>query len=492
MTKIPSADLFSISSTTSGFAMTEDEAMDAVVRARNAALQMPLNHLDANRDRLSVGGVYLFEEINPMQVAQQFLAIVGKAMLEDGIERQEAVSQLAAYIGLFRVVSPLSSANAEAAATRVIDIVRNRHEDFAKFSEFYHDPLTGVRHEYLFQLVEGKSRRDGTEVFKLTTDGAKLLLVNWSAKMDIDVIGMLVERALQTGQFGASLLHLERVKASSIEIAAKLSDIDSQLKRMSYNKGFGEEIGGLLEQVQVEIETFQANHARFKKAFEWARDSGDGDVANRAELAMARSKLDDIFKITGQLKALVKTVMREYSSLQDKLLSEIGFVLRLPDIPNEVLRRVIVQPLEKLDEMLFAETCFSLMLPVVTERHYDPFALLDTVRIGERRETVPEAEAVDLEPDTDIYTPSEQIRAQGILEDFIEDSSDGVSLSDIYRSVMADETLLAEPMLVQCILHRAVLFDPGEDWKVTKTPTGEWIENDYFESVDFVIKKDLD
>jgi hypothetical protein len=483
----PSQDLFSSARRGSGFQMSEYEAREAVVRARNAALQMPLNHLDAQRDRLGADGVDFFDEINPIQIAQQFLAIVGKAMFENGIERGDAIGQLVDFIQLLNVSRPLTSDRAAIAVARVIDILRNKQDNNGKFREFYHDPMTGRREEIRFQLVVGVQRDDGAEVYKLTAEGAKLLLLNWSAPLDVDMHALLVEQALKSGQFGRSLGHLELVKANAIAIASDLSDIERQLRRLSYDKGFDEELKGLIDKVEAQVATFQENHNRFKEAFDWARDATDIKAEERDALREAQARLSELFQITGKLKTLVRSVIREFKSLQNRLLAEIGLTVNVPDIRTDVLQRLVVLDERRLEAAAFSEVCFTAFVPVDTRRHFDPFTMLDRMRLEDSPEDGEDDEVVDLPIIVESYTPGEQIAAQTILDDFIVRHPEGVKLSAIYGAVVSDPDL--DPRLRQCILHRAVLFDPGEDWRAIKTPMTDWLDNDYFESRDFVITR---
>ena len=458
------------------------------MRARNAALQKPLNHLDSQRSRLAVDGVDLFAEINPMQVAQQFLALVGQAMLEGGLEVDEADLRLASFISLFTVSSALSAEQAVAAARKVIGIIRNGHDESLKFSEFYHDPHTGERHEFEFQLVVRKQRRDGSDIYRLTADGAKLLLMNWAAPPEIDVIGLLVTQAFQTGQYGVALSHIDRIKITAIEIAASLSDIDSDLRRLSYDKGYDEEIKGLIDQADASIEKYEGVYEKFKVASDWARDNLTANTDEKKALAEANQKLDDMLAITGRLKMQKRLVNKAYQELQARLLAEVGLVTHLHDIPTEFLQKLVAAPLRKLEEEGFSSVVYNALMPLRMEKMFDPFAMLERIKIDgeeaveEQEDDVPVAIVTD---DVQI-TFGEMRAAHTMIHDYLVANPDGVLLSDLAAAILDQPTITDR--IRQWAMHEAVLFSPDEEWIVMKTPTDTWIDNAFFESFDHLIR----
>lgn len=489
MRRNESFDLFKTASgsKTSGFSRQEADAV--VMRARNAALQKPLNHLDSQRSRLAKDNVDLFAEINPMQVAQQFLALVGEHMLEDGLEVDEAEQHLASFISLFKVSSRLTDEEALTGARKVIGIIRNGYDDSSKFTEFYHDPHTGERHEFQFQLVVRKQRHDSTDIYRLTADGAKLLLLNWSAPPDVDVIGLLVTQAFRTGQYGVALSHIERIKISAIEISAKLADIESDLRRLSYDKGFNEEIKDLIQRVDAEIKKYEEVYEQFKVASDWAHDNQVANSEERKTLREANRKLEEMFAISGRLKMQVRQIFKDYRALQARLLAEVGLVTHLHDIPVDFLQRLVTAPMRKLEQEKFSEVLFDALAPIQMEKMFDPFAFLERIKIDGKDEGEPGEEdqsPVAIVMDEVGYTFGELRTAHTMIQDFLMSHPDGVRLSELAEAIMGQPTITER--VRQCAMHRAVLFSPDDEWIVIKTPTGDWIDNEFFESADHVIR----
>lgn len=479
-------ELFTSLAPSLNFQISEEDGREAVIRARNAALQMPLNHLEAQRSKLKEGDVELFKEINPIQVAHQFLAIIGDSMLNDGIEPDEAAKMLASFVERLNVKQPLTSSQAESAARKVIDIVRNRHSDSEKFTEFYHDPYTGLRERIEFQLVQTTLRADGTSVYRLTESGVKLIFLNLNQSDDFDMMKVLVEHSIKSGQYQKSTKQLDLARRRAMAIVARFNEILDTMRRLSYDKDFEDELKGLLEERRLEVEQFKDTQQHLKNVFRSAREAG-GEGQNLSHIQALEDKLDEIWTVAGKLVALARSVLKEFGTLQDRLIYEVGRSIPVPDLQNDILRKIIVARDPLLDDAHFGDVCLQTLFPIQTAKRMDPFAVLDNLRLDDRidlEEEDHQPEAVTR--DTSGYSPAEQLGAHRLIENLLIDRPDGISLSELTEIILSDDMIERE--MRQCMLHRAVLFSSNDEWRVLKTPLHKWIDNEYFESDDFVMK----
>ncbi|QRM33464.1 hypothetical protein [Microvirga sp. VF16] len=484
-------DLFSFSATRRS-EMTDVEAEESIRRARHAMLQKPISHLDVSRDRFNAEEVALFETVNPVQVAQEFLSIVCNSMLiDDGIEHGLAEYRLADFIARLDPDDRLSEAQRRTAARRVIDAIRNKQQNYAKYREFVTDPRTGAREEFVFELVVSErrdERRNSDTVYRLTEHGAKLILVMWSSPDQIDLMNLLITNSINKGEFEKALQQLRVQQARATKIWARLKDITREIGRLQYDKGFDDEIELLIQSSHAEIDEYKTDGDAYREAVGRASEKDDLTADNAWALGALRDMLGTMRETHSKLRSEVNRVSEAFVREQERRIVTAGIRSMAPDLINDFLKPIVVQPTDFLIGHNLSNRLAAAILPGQTPAFLDPFVLFEQTPLrpeGEGEESGPEdlGETAILRGD-DNYKLRELNQFYETIVQAVFSRSKGVSLSELYEVVKRDDRLSERTR--RGLMHSAALFnlDKGDTRAVRKEGTGMTIDNEYLQGED--------
>lgn len=492
MTAHFSTDLFENLDVPVPFEMTDMEAEESIRRARNAMLQKPISHLDSSREAFTYEGVYLFERINPVQVAQEFLSIVCNSMLmHDGIECVEAEERLAAFIGkLDQKHVSLSDRHRQVAAKRVIEAILNKRNDYKTFEEQINDPRSGEQKTYRFWLVLVERRIDHDDadvVYRLTEDGAKLLLIMLNAPEQIDMMNLIISTSIQRGEFDQALRQLTFQFTQTTQILARLKDINRRLGRLQYDRDFDDELDGLLKKTDQEIDRSQDDERLYRDAVARSLQSEELSAANRETLGSLRKKLDEMREAHAKLRSEAHHVSQAYIKDQERKISASGEPTLAPDLINDFLKPIVMEEIDYLTSHKMGDRITSVIYPPNPPAFFDPFVFYQQSIIKAEEDAAAEAveEEVEILSDDDSYKSTEldAFYQQVLATVFSRDQ--GVSLSEISNAVKRDPRLTERQR--RGIVHTAALFnsDKGDDaHQVRKEWNGDMIDNEYVSGED--------
>jgi hypothetical protein len=386
------SDLFALTGNRSPVpvSLQRDEALARVVRAKNAALQRPLSYLDVSRGQFTADETKLFDEINPIQVAQYFLEKVSDSMIFGSATPTAEMRRIVcAYVERLDFSRNLTEDQRDRIVDKVIGALRNEQKNYDPFVENIRNEVTGEQIVYKFSLITVHSTiitgRD-EHVYKLTQEGVKLLHLNWQAPDDFDMYGIMVETAMKSGKYTEAAGHIERCRLSSVKIEAALGDIELKLNQQSYDKDFADEISGLIDDVKAETASFGQVSQRSSSLVRLGNEAEDLDEAARQSLIDIAAKIRELQRIHARFMRMIGNVFSGFKRFQQRKIADSGTRYQVPDLTTDYLARMALLSKETIFDGGIADAITATVLTAKRPGVFDPFVLWETARLADEEE----------------------------------------------------------------------------------------------------------
>lgn len=497
MTQHFGGDLFAVPEqrTLAPLPARREEANARIVRAKNAALQRPLSYLDVSRNQFTNDDVKLFEEINPIQIAQYFLEKVSDSMIFGYVTTTSDMKKIVQeYVASLDFRNTLSEEQHIRIVSKVIGALRNEQNQHGVFREVIRNEVTGEEIEYKFALVTVHStlvtgRED--HVYKLTQEGVKLLHLNWQAPDDFDMFSVMIEAAINSGKYSEAANHIDACRRSSARIEAVLGEIELKLNQQSYEKDFEEELRGLIADVQAEADSFGQISTRQSNFIRMSNEADELDEETRRALDEIANKIRELQRIHARFSTTIGKVLGSFVRFQARRIADLGSEYHVPDITGQYLQRMAVLPKQAMIEQGLADAVIATLLPAKRPSIFDPFVLFDTARLGdEDRSDEPDdtQETVEI-PKSTRTSVAEMNTATNFIKSILKRfGKDGIRLSKVFEILDAQKDFKREMKFI--IAHRtAFVSQKFAGWHIAKRDDGKRLAGcPYLSGPDLILK----
>jgi hypothetical protein len=439
------------------------EARARVVRAKNAALQRPLSYLDVSRNQFTNDDIKLFDEINPIQIAQYFLEKISDSMIF-GVATpiSETKGIVCDYVRRLDFKQLLTDDQYDRVVDKIIGALRNEHQNYALFREVIRNEVTGEQIEFKFALVTVHSTIiSGREeyVFKLTQEGVKLLHLNWQAPDDFDMYAVMIETALKSGKYNEAGEHINRCRLSSVKIEAALGEIELKLHQQSYDKDFADEIDGLIKAVKVEAATFGQISNGHSHLIKMGRDAEDLDEETRRSLDNVALQIRELQRIHARFTLTIDKVYAGFKRFQARQISDLGVRYTVADLMIDFLQPMAMLPKDIIAEGGIADAIIASIHSTKCPAIFDPFVLWETARLSDDADIEePEEETASYEIASSKRTSIADLRSTKTFLDSVlrKYGEKGIRLSAIFELIDRQPQFSRE--LKFTIAHRAAFI----------------------------------